>query len=114
MSNSNEGTGDIAADLAALRRDVARLGDTISELAHHQAQAAGHRVAEAVGDVKEKISGSAADAQKRVRAMSGEIEAYAGHHPLKSVLIALGIGLSVGVLSLLCAPRAGRTSTHRR
>ena len=41
MTNGNEGTtGDLAANLAALRQDVARLVDTISGLVQHQTQAA--------------------------------------------------------------------------
>ncbi len=44
MTSDTEGaTGDLAADLAALRQDVARLAETISGLVQHQTQAAGHR-----------------------------------------------------------------------
>jgi ElaB/YqjD/DUF883 family membrane-anchored ribosome-binding protein len=100
MTKITEGTtGDLAADLAALRQDVARLAETMSKVVQHQAQAAGHRVSEAVGDTKDRITSTAADAQNRVRAVSGEIEAYIEHNPLTAVLIALGIGMSLGLLS---------------
>jgi ElaB/YqjD/DUF883 family membrane-anchored ribosome-binding protein len=100
MSRSaDDSAGDLAADLAALRRDVARLAETMSALVQQQAQAAGHRVFEAVGDARDKIAGTAADAQDRVRAMGGEIEACIERNPLTAVLIALGIGVSLGLLS---------------
>ena len=89
MTQNSEGTtGDLATDLAVLRQDVARLADTISGLVQHQTQAAGNRVSEAVND-----------AQNRVRAANGAIEACIGRNPLTSVLIALGVGMSLGLLS---------------
>jgi hypothetical protein len=37
MSNNSEGAaGDLTADLAAVRQDVARLAETVSELLQHQ------------------------------------------------------------------------------
>jgi ElaB/YqjD/DUF883 family membrane-anchored ribosome-binding protein len=100
MSRSaDDSPGDLAADLAALRRDVARLAETMSALVQQQTQAAGHRVSEAVGDARDRIASTAADAQDRVRAAGGEIEACIERNPLMSVLIALGVGLSLGLLS---------------
>jgi ElaB/YqjD/DUF883 family membrane-anchored ribosome-binding protein len=99
MSRSaDDSPGDLAADLAALRRDVARLAETMSALVQQQTQAAGHRVSEAVGDVRDKIASTATDAQDRVRAAGGEIEACIERNPLMSVLIALGVGVSLGLL----------------
>ena len=99
MTENAEGTaGDFAADMAALRQDVARLAETVSKLLQQQTQAAGHRVSEAVGDAREKIAGTAADAQNRISVAGGEIEACIERHPLTSVLIALGVGVSLGLL----------------
>ncbi len=97
MTENAEGTA--GADLAALRQDVARLAETVSKLVQQQTQAAGHRVSEAVGDARDKIARTAADAQNRVCAASGEIEACIERHPLTAVLIALGVGVSLGLLS---------------
>jgi ElaB/YqjD/DUF883 family membrane-anchored ribosome-binding protein len=100
MTRSAEDTPpDLAADLAALRRDVARLAETLSALVQQQTQAAGHRVSEAVGGARDRIASTAADAQNRVRAASGEIEAQIERNPLMAVLIALGVGVSLGLLS---------------
>ncbi len=99
MTESGEGTtGDLAADLAALRKDVAHLAATMNELVQHQTAAAGHRVSEAVGDVKDRIASTAAGAQSRVCAAGSEIEAYIERNSLTAVLIALGVGISLGLL----------------
>jgi ElaB/YqjD/DUF883 family membrane-anchored ribosome-binding protein len=100
MTTNVEGAaGDIAADLAALRQDVARLAEAMRELLQNQTQAAGHRVSEAVGDARDKIASTAVDAQNRVRAASGEIEAGIARNPLIAVLIAFGVGMSLGLMS---------------
>ena len=59
--------GDLTADLAALRQDVARLAETMSELVQHETKAVGIRASAAVGDARDKIASTAADAQNRVR-----------------------------------------------
>jgi len=66
--------GDFAADLAALRQDVAHLAETLSKLVQHQTQ-------------------------DRVRAATSEIEAGIVHNPFTAVLIALGIGISLGMMN---------------
>lgn len=96
-NNVTDASGDITAELAALKRDVARLAETIGELAQHQTKAVGLRASDAVEDASDGIAGAAADAQKRVRSASGEIEASIERNPLTSVLIAFGIGMSLGV-----------------
>lgn len=99
MTKTTEGTtGDLAADLSALRQDIARLAETISELVQHQTQAAGHRFSEAVGDVKDKIAGTAANAQNRLGGVTGEIEARIERNPLTAVLIAVVMGMAIGLL----------------
>jgi ElaB/YqjD/DUF883 family membrane-anchored ribosome-binding protein len=98
-SSANDSAGNLAADLAALRRDVARLAETMSALVQQQTQAAGHRVSEAVGGARDRIASTAADAQDRVRAAGGEVEAYIERNPLMAVLVALGLGVSLGLLS---------------
>jgi ElaB/YqjD/DUF883 family membrane-anchored ribosome-binding protein len=75
MTKNTEGAaGDLTADLAALRQDVARLAETASELVQHQV----------------------ADAQENVRAVRGEIGASIQRNPMTAVLIAVGIGVLIG------------------
>ena len=100
MIKSAEGAaGDLTADLAALRQDVARLAETMSELVQHQTGAACLRASAAVGEVRDKIASTAADAQNRVRAASGDFEASIKRNPLTAVLIAFGIGMLLGMMS---------------
>lgn len=97
--NTESAAGDLTADLAALREDVARLTETIGRLVQHQTQTAGLGVTDIVGDAKEKIASTTADAKSRVRAASGEIEASVERNPVTAVLIAFGIGMSLGMMS---------------
>ena len=95
--NVEDSTGDLTADFAALRRDVARLAETIGELVQHQTQSAGLRASEAVGEARDRITNAAAEAQGQLRSASGEIEASIERNALTAVLIAFGIGMSLGV-----------------
>lgn len=100
MTKNAEGANeDFAKDLTAIREDIAHLTETISKLVQHQTQAIGVRTSDAVGDARDKIANTATDAQDRVRVASGEIEASIERNPLTAVLIAFGIGISVGVIS---------------
>ena len=97
--NAESATGDITADLAALREDVTRLAETLNGLVQHQTQAAGTHLSDAVSDARDKIASAAADAQERILAAKSEIEASIERNPLTAVLIALGIGVSIGWFS---------------
>ena len=112
MTRNNEAAvEDFTADLAAVRKDVARLAETMSELVQHQTQAAGLRVSGVLEDAGSKIASTAADAQDRVRAASVDIEAGIERHPLTALLIAFGIGMSLGMIGplapLISLARAG-------
>jgi len=98
ITSSERAAGDFAADLAALRQDVARLTETMSDLVQHRTQAAGRRVFEAVGDARERLAGTAADAQKGICAVSGAIGTGIARNPMTAVLIAFAVGLSLGLL----------------
>jgi ElaB/YqjD/DUF883 family membrane-anchored ribosome-binding protein len=67
----------------------------------HQTQAASDGVSDAVEDAKDRIASTAADAQKRVRAASGEIEASIERNPLTAVLIAFSVGMWLSMMSRL-------------
>ena len=100
MTKTLEGAaGDIGADLAALRQDVAHLAETMSELVQHQTKAVGGRASSAFGEVRDRIASTAVDAQSRVRAAGNEIEASFERHPLAALLIAFGVGVALGMMS---------------
>jgi ElaB/YqjD/DUF883 family membrane-anchored ribosome-binding protein len=99
MTNTIPGSAaDIGADLAALRRDVAHLAETMRGVLETQTEAAGLRVSDAVGDTRSRISNAACDAQKNVKAAGGEIGASIERNPLTAMLIALGVGMVIGSL----------------
>ena len=99
MSKNTE--GDVAADLAAIRQDVARLAETIGKCCNIRREAAGVGVSEAVGDAKDKVADTAAGARDITRAASGEIEASIERNPLTAVLIAFGVGMWLGMICVI-------------
>jgi ElaB/YqjD/DUF883 family membrane-anchored ribosome-binding protein len=99
MTNTIAGSAaEIGADLAALRRDVSHLAETMRGVLESQTEAAGLRVSDAVGDARSRISNAAGDAQKNVKAAGGEIGASIERNPLTAMLIALGVGMVLGSL----------------
>jgi ElaB/YqjD/DUF883 family membrane-anchored ribosome-binding protein len=75
MTEHTEGAaGDLAADLAALRQDVAHLTETLGKLVQHQTT-------------------------DRVHAATSEVEASIRRNPLTVVSVALGIGIVLGMVS---------------
>lgn len=92
-------TGDITADLAALRKDVAQLAESLGKLALHQTQADGLHVSEVPEVTGDKIQAMAAIGKKHMRvAARGEVEASIERNTVVALLIGFGIGLSLGVL----------------
>ncbi len=91
--------GDVIADLAALRSDVARLADRIGEIAQHGMQATSQHVNEAVVDAQGKVASSAASAQAKIHAAGEDFEASVERNPLTAVAIAFAIGVGFGMMS---------------
>jgi ElaB/YqjD/DUF883 family membrane-anchored ribosome-binding protein len=90
---------DLAADLAALRADIARLSDTMSGLVKTQANSAGAAVRGAMGDARDQLSQAAAQAQDSALGAAAELERKIEKNPLTAVLIAAGIGMALGMMS---------------
>lgn len=99
MNKMVEGAaGALAADMATLRDEMARLAAATSELVQERTQAVGRRVSAAVGEAGERIAGAAADAQGRAQAARGDLEARVARHPFAALLIALGVGVALGLM----------------
>ncbi|MBB4200336.1 hypothetical protein CCR94_15280 [Rhodoblastus sphagnicola] len=90
---------EIAADFAVLQRDIAHLTESLRKFLDHRAQTAGAQVSDAAEGVKEKIAEAAGDARKGAESAGEEIAASIGRNPLTAILIALGLGLFVGLIS---------------
>ena len=97
-----EATQDFATDLAALRDDISRLTDSVSELVRAQASATTKTMLGVVDTAREKIASKASEAQDRVSAASADVEARIERNPLMAVFIAAMAGLLIG---MLCRPR---------
>jgi ElaB/YqjD/DUF883 family membrane-anchored ribosome-binding protein len=95
---TDSASGDLAADLAALRQDVSRLAETLGQV-QHQTQAAGTHVSDTVGAAMDAVTNTATDAQRRVLTAGRDIEASVERYPLTAIAIAFGIGLSFGLIS---------------
>ena len=99
MTANVEGAAtDIAADFAALRRDIAELAEAMRGLLAQQTQAAGARVYNATEGARDKIAQATGDASKSAQAAGDEIAACIERNPLTAILIALGLGLFIGAL----------------
>ncbi|MFZ1431446.1 MAG: hypothetical protein WAS21_32385 [Geminicoccaceae bacterium] len=100
MTRNAEGAaGDLTTDLAALRQDVAHLAATMSALVQHQTEAVGVRAAAAMGDAKDTIASKAGEVQNRVRVAGRDLEASYDRHPFTVLLIAFGVGITLGMMS---------------
>ena len=92
-------TRDLAADLAALRADISKLTTSVAHLVKAETSAATDTVFGAVGSAGRKFADGAAGAKDRLSGASSELEATIERNPLTAVLIALGAGLVIGMLS---------------
>lgn len=92
-----EASQDFAADLAALRDDVAKLTSSVSEFIRTQTAATTNTVFDAVDNTRQKISDTASKAQNRVAGASRDLETTIEQNPLAAVLIAMVAGLFIGI-----------------
>ncbi len=94
-----EATQDFAADLAALREDITKLTQSVTDLVRSQATSTADSMLGAIDSTRRKISDTAADAQDRVSAISSDLESTIERNPLTAIFVAIGAGILVGLLS---------------
>jgi ElaB/YqjD/DUF883 family membrane-anchored ribosome-binding protein len=94
-----ESINDIRGDLKALRDDLVSLAGTVRDLGTQQAGSMAQNVRGAVGQAAEGMRMTAGEARRQGEIMASEMEAAITRHPLTSVLIALGLGYLVGLIS---------------
>lgn len=90
---------DLVTSLMTLQKEVARLAEGMNVLLQNQAHAAGDRLSKVAGDAEESVLEAASAAQQRVCAATKTLESTIERNPVMAVLIALGIGLSIGIIS---------------
>ena len=86
-------------DLSRLRDDIARLTQTISDLAQKQVASSRDQVAGVVAAAGDSLSQSAAVAQDKFAAVEGDVEARIKKNPWGAVAVAGLIGLLIGKMS---------------
>jgi ElaB/YqjD/DUF883 family membrane-anchored ribosome-binding protein len=91
-------TGSIP-DLSRLRDDIAKLTQTVSDLAQKQVASSRDQMATAVGAAGDSLSQSAAVAQDKFAAVEGDVEARIKKNPWGAVAVAGLIGLLIGKMS---------------
>ena len=91
-------TIDIAADFGALRRDIVHLTAALRGLVDHQTRMAGARVSVAAEGVTDKITQAAGDARKGAQSKGDDIAACIERNPLTAILVALGLGMFIGMV----------------
>jgi len=90
---------DFSADLNALREDISRLTETVTKLVKAEATTTTDAVYGAVDAARQKLADRASDARERLAGASSDLEVAITRNPLTAVLIALGAGLIIGLLS---------------
>lgn len=100
MTKSSEGTtGDMTADLAALRQDLARLSESVSAMLQAQAQGGAQHISDAASAAKAGLANTAADVKSRISSAGGELEASIARNPMTAVLITFAVGMVLGMMS---------------
>lgn len=102
MSNAKlSGERDYAqleTEFAKLREDVASLADTVKGIAANEARG----VSDALRSSLESAAKQARNASKRVKSEAHDaaesLQASVEEHPISSVLVALGVGVVVGMM----------------
>ena len=87
-STSNATTGDVQADLEALRRDLASLTQTVASFGSGKIREAGETSQQYMDTARERFLNAEED-----------IEAYVRAKPLQSLAMAAGVGYVLALLS---------------
>jgi ElaB/YqjD/DUF883 family membrane-anchored ribosome-binding protein len=95
-SKVTESAADFAADLAALRQDIAKISASLVDLMQERAA---NKVSEVVDDARHRFADKAAEAQERVGAIGADLESTIERNPLVAVLLAAFAGFVIGMLS---------------
>jgi ElaB/YqjD/DUF883 family membrane-anchored ribosome-binding protein len=90
---------DARDDLAALRRDISQLSETVATLVSSQATYARERVKGKASDIYESGRDALASAEAQAKDATDELTRTIERNPLTAVAAALGIGFIIGVMN---------------
>lgn len=99
MSQTNKSTNDAASDyeavtaqLSALRADMARLAETVGDIAGRRSSSMASDIAEGFGEAKHYVERSSKSAEH-------QLEESVAAHPFLTIGLAAGAGLLLGAIS---------------
>ena len=99
MTDKDDAAAELAANLAALREDIARLSDTVAGLARAQADAAAAALKDAMAGAREQFSQAAGQAQESALGAVADLERRIEKNPLTAVMVAAGLGMMFGLMN---------------
>ena len=83
-------------DFETLRRDFAKLRDTVGDLAQKQATAAKEQLADSVGAVSQSVGTTAAATKDTLISFEQDLEARVREQPLGAIVLSLLVGIVIG------------------
>lgn len=97
-SPSAASSEEIAAELAALRNDVAALAKSIGGYGKVRAAELRGSAEAATDDLLESSRKALKDLRKQIDELEGELETRVREHPLQTLLIAVGLGFLLSLV----------------
>ncbi|SDR45420.1 Uncharacterized conserved protein YjbJ, UPF0337 family [Rhizobiales bacterium GAS113] len=80
-------------DFEALRSDLAKLTQTVSQLVQNQASSTRDFVSDAVGTASDNIAQTASAAQDQLLSFQGDLEERVKANPIAAIAISFGVGV---------------------
>ena len=90
-------TDDLRAELADLRSDMAALVDTLARMAEGEAGSALNSIRDRLSALAETGEETAAKAGAQIKDAFGAVESTIERNPMTAALIALGLGVFIGM-----------------
>jgi ElaB/YqjD/DUF883 family membrane-anchored ribosome-binding protein len=96
--NPTATTDELRQQARAVKEDLRGLGRAAKDVAQEKLAGAKQKASDALDTGKQKTAGYYQRSKERASAVGDQVENYIREKPLKSVLIAAGVGLGLGVL----------------
>ena len=97
-SASEKDYAALEADFVRLREDVASLSETVKNVASREARGMADAMLNGIDGAAERVRKAGKRAQNTAQEAAESLQASVEEHPIQSVLLALGLGVVVGML----------------
>ena len=97
-SASEKDYAALEADFLRLREDVASLSETVKNVASREARGMADAMLNGIDGAAERVRKAGKRAQNTAQEAAESLQASVEEHPIQSVLLALGLGVVVGML----------------